>query len=64
MKITYQIKKEKVENTYILIKTIEMKHSIGSYRIKSGTKKELEKYFYELYFKGDDLIERRNNKVL
>lgn len=48
MKITYQIKKEKCENTYILIKTIEMKNSIGSYRIKSGNKKDLEKYLKEM----------------
>lgn len=48
MKVKYQIKKEKYENIYILIKEVEMKHSIGSYRIKSGTKKELEDHIRKL----------------
>lgn len=48
MKITYQIKKEKLEDTFILIKTIETKNAIGSYRIKDGTKKELEDHIRKL----------------
>lgn len=50
MKIKYSIRKEKnkFEDTYILIKEVEMHHSIGCKRIKSGTKKELEKYLKEV----------------
>lgn len=50
MKVKYSIRKEKnkFEDTYILIKQIEKENSIGCKRIKSGTKKELEKYLKEV----------------
>lgn len=48
MKVKYSIRKEKCEDIYILIKEVEMRNSIGCKRIKSGTKKELEKYLKEV----------------
>ena len=47
-KVKYSIRKEKCEDIYILIKEVEMNKSIGCKRVKSGTKKELEKYLKEV----------------